>query len=369
LHIVYTESSLGWGGQELRVVTEAQGMVARGDRVTLLTPRTAPIYEEANRHGIVTQALPIASRQPAGVMGLRRWMKPHPADILSTHSSVDSWLVALVRSSLRHPPPQVRTRHISAPVSRGWASRWLYTRATDYIITTGESLRQTLVRYNDFPVDRIRSIPTGIDLTRFTPRRALSAIRQELGLERDSLLLTTVATLRSWKGHSYLLEAFATLKTSFPHLSLLIVGDGPQWESLRAQVRKLKLIDVHMVGRRRDVPEILAGSDLFALPSWANEGIPQALLQAMAMGLPMISTPIGAIPEAVVDGETGILVIPKSTTALADAIATALHDPAQRAALGRAARQRVQKRFSLEAMLDQMEQVFHAVSRGWSGET
>ena len=163
MHIVHTEALCGWGGQELRILSEAQGMIARGHRVSLVCPREARIHDEAKTRGIAVHALPIGRKKLTGVFALRRWLKDNRCDVINTHSSTDSWLAALACATLPGAAPIVRTRHISAPTPRNAATRWLYTRATRHIVTTGETLRRTLVEDNGYPAEAITSIPTGID--------------------------------------------------------------------------------------------------------------------------------------------------------------------------------------------------------------
>jgi len=117
MKIVHTESSLGWGGQELRILAESQGLARRGHELTLLCPLEARIYAEAPSWGLRTVALPIATKRVDGLLALRRWLKTNPCDVLSTHSSTDSWLAAIALLALNRPCPMVRTRHISAPLN------------------------------------------------------------------------------------------------------------------------------------------------------------------------------------------------------------------------------------------------------------
>ncbi len=144
LRILHTESSLGWGGQEIRVLTEARGVMRAGHEVTLAAPSESRIFQESPRYGVEALALPIARKGLRGIRALRGLLSQRPFDIANTHSSTDTWLVALARSGPR-APPLVRTRHISAPVPRNFATRWLYRRATDRIVTTGERLRKQMV--------------------------------------------------------------------------------------------------------------------------------------------------------------------------------------------------------------------------------
>ena len=122
MRIVHTESSLGWGGQEIRILSESQGLARRGHEVSLLCPREARIFDEAPRWGLQPTALPIGRKSLRGFSVLRDWLKKNPCDVISTHSSTDSWLSALALASLGGPVPMVRTRHISAPVSKNFAS-------------------------------------------------------------------------------------------------------------------------------------------------------------------------------------------------------------------------------------------------------
>src|SRR5215210_2656004 len=128
MRIVHTESSLGWGGQEIRILSESQGMLRRGHEVKLLCPPEARIYAEAPAYGVPAIALPIGRKRPLGVKVLYEWLKGNHCNVVATHSSTDAWLSALALLALGRPIPTVRTRHISAPVPRNAPTRWLYTR-------------------------------------------------------------------------------------------------------------------------------------------------------------------------------------------------------------------------------------------------
>jgi glycosyltransferase involved in cell wall biosynthesis len=356
MHIVHTESSQGWGGQEIRILEEAAGMRGRGHRVTVIAPARARIHGEAERRGLDAVNLPIDRKRLRGVLALRRWLAANRADVVNTHSSTDSWLVALACALLASPPPVVRTRHISAPVPDNPATRWLYTGATRHIVTTGTTLRQQLIDGNRFPPERVSSVPTGIPLERFAPGDRAAA-RAQTALPADWTIVGIVATLRSWKGHRFLLEALARLPQ--PKLGLAIVGDGPQRGALEAQVRELGLTGrVWMPGDQRDVVPWLQSFDIFALPSYANEGVPQALVQAMLAGLACVTTAAGAIGEAAIDGETALVVPAQDVGALAEAIRLLAAEPGLRARLGAAAREHCAEHFAYDAMLDRMEAVF-----------
>lgn len=360
MKILHTEASCGWGGQEIRILEEARGLIGRGHDVSLVCPPEARIYEEATRFGVPAHALAIGGKNLRGLVALRRWLKGHPVDVVNSHSSTDSWLAALACASLPGGPPIVRTRHISSPIPDHLGSRWLYARAPARIVTTGEALRRTLI--DQFAVDpgRVTSVPTGIDPERFHPgdRRA---VRAQLGLDPAYHYLGIVATLRSWKGHRYLIDAFASLDA--PDWRLVIVGSGPREETIRAQVADAGLQErVLLVGQQANAQDWMRALDLFCLPSYANEGVPQAVMQAMLTGVAIVTTPVGAILEAVTDRDTARVVAPEDSRALARALDELMRDPALRARLGDRARTHALARFTLATMLDAMERVFAAAA-------
>ena len=359
LRILHTENSHAWGGQEVRILTEAKGMLERGHHVKLLVCPDAPIGREAQRLGIPTEALDISRKGPRSLLNLHRWLRRHGRDydVVNTHSSTDSWLTAVAGTGVRAMPPIVRTRHVSTPLNRHWTTRWLYGRATTHVVTTGEALRQQLHRDNALPLGRMTSVRTGIDLARYAPRDRSQA-RAEKGV-RDVPTLGIVATLRSWKGHDALLDAFERLRPRFPEWQLLIVGDGPQRERLEARVRALGLdAIVRFVGNVDDVPAWLPTLDLFVLPSSGDEGVPQSIMQAMACGLPVVSTSVGAIREAVQHERTGLVIPPRDPDALVDALAALMGDADRRQQFASAGLAYARAHFGIRAMLDQMETIF-----------
>ncbi len=362
MKIVHTEASCGWGGQEIRILEEARGCIDRGHQVTLLCPPEARIFTEAQRRHVPVVALPIGRKRIGALLALRRWLRQNPCDIVNTHSSTDSWLGAIVCRGLAAGPAVVRTRHISAPIPNNAFSGWLYNRGVAQVVTTGEALRQTLIRQLGVPADRVTSVPTGIDPVRFAPGDKKAA-RAALGLAADQPTLGIVATLRSWKGHLYLLDAFAQL--NLPDWQLLIIGEGPMREPILAKIAELGLVDrVRLVGQQDRPEDWLRALDIFCLPSYANEGVPQAVLQAMFTALPIVTTPVGAILEAVSDGDTALIVPPRDASALAAAVNKLVADPGLGQALGVAARTKALAHFSREAMLDRMEQVFERALHG-----
>lgn len=359
MRIVHTESSLGWGGQEIRILSESKGLIGRRHDVTVLCPAEARLFEEAPAWGVPAVAVPIAKKRPRGLRALLDWFRRNPCDVVSTHSSTDAWLAALALLILGRPFPMVRTRHISAPVPTNAATRWLYTRATARIVTTGEALKRELVERNRFTGVRIDSVPTGADPERYRPGDQRAA-RAALGLPAERPLVGIVATLRSWKGHLFLIDAVAALP---PSVGLVIVGEGPMRPNLERRVDERGIRErTVFAGNQADVVPWLQALDVFALPSYANEGVPQALIQAMLAGLPCVTTRVGSVGELARPGETALVVPAQDAAALRAAIASLLEDAALAARLGAAARRHCEAGYSYQAMLDRMEQVYREAS-------
>jgi glycosyltransferase involved in cell wall biosynthesis len=332
-------------------------MRRRGHEVLVYAAQGSRLSAEAARFDVPVLVLPIGRKRVGGLVAMTRALASHAPDIVNSHSSTDSWLAALACRMLgRRAPVLVRTRHVSVPVPNDAATRWLYRRAAARTVTTGEALRAALVRNNGLDPDRVDSVPTGIDAARYGVLSQFDS-RALLRLPQDVPLVGIVATLRSWKGHRYLVAALGRLAR--PEARLVIVGDGPQREALVAQVRDAKLGDrVIFAGQQDDVAPWLAALDVFALPSYANEGVPQALLQAMFAKVPCVTTDAGAIPEIARDGDTATIVAKEDATALAQGIDRLLADPALAAAQAQRAHALVSSCYTEAAMLDRMEGVF-----------
>ncbi len=242
-----------------------------------------------------------------------------------------------------------------------WLDRWTSRWVTLYIANC-RAVERWLRREVGISAEKTLTLYSGLDLAPFThaPRGRL---RAELGLPDTALIITCLANLRRVKNQSLLLTAFAHLPETLP-AHLLLVGDGPCRADLEAQMRHLGLSGrVHFLGSRSDVPAILADTQLNALTSdW--EGLPGAILEAMAAGCPVVATHVGGVPELVVEGETGLLIPPGDAPALAAALTRLLTNPDERWRLGQAGQARAREHFRLETQVAVLEDVLAAVALG-----
>jgi glycosyltransferase involved in cell wall biosynthesis len=355
LRILHTEASSGWGGQEVRILDEAAGLIARGHQVELAAPAHAPIVEAARKRGIPVHMIPIDRRSPGALYALGAVVARVKPDVIVTHSSTDSWLAALVNWFRRSGPAIVRTRHLGIKIKGGLFNRWLYGQVPAFVVTTGLATRKMLIDTLHIDPDKIVSIPSGTDTRRFTPGDRAAA-RKHLGLPADDHIIGIVATLRRGKGHRFLISAL--LDGRLTDCKLIIVGDGPQESALRALATELGIAGrVLFTGRQEQVISWLHAFDIFAMPSIVDEGVPQALMQAMACGLPVVTTPVGSIPELIRDNETGLFVRPENTVELVETIHRLLTDKPLAARLGEAGRRHIEAGFNQTLMLDAMERI------------
>jgi glycosyltransferase involved in cell wall biosynthesis len=369
LSILHTESSLGWGGQERRILVEALAMRQRGHRLALVCDPRGELCRRARLQNFPVTPLVFGGMHNLGAwIGLRRLLARGAVDILNTHSSLDSWVGTLAWQTLRTPPLLVRTRHLSTRVKDNRRTRWLY-QTPAAIITTGKVTKDLLVERLGVPARRIFSIPTGVELAEFAPQEKSRELLAQVQIPADAFIFGSVAVLRSWKGHLDLLEAFHELLQEGARAFLLLVGEGPYRVVIEEKIAQLGLQHrVRLAGFRDQVAPWFALMDVIVLASYANEGVPQSLLQALAMARPVVGTTVGGIPEVIVAGETGLIVPPRDTGALAQAMQRLMADPDYRRELGRRGREMVVERFSMEQMAAEIEQVYEVLRQPRAGE-
>ncbi len=318
MRILHTEASQGWGGQEIRIINESKIFTENGHTIAIAGNPNSPLINNAKKANIDVIEVDLSKKNIKNLISLRRAIKKFSPDVISCHSSTDHWLSALARIFLKNPPKIVRTRHISTKVTRNLPTKWLYNYGSDHIMTTGNEIRNALVCDNFVKKNKISSVPTGINTKIFGPGDKKIA-RKNTNLPDNKIIIGIIATLRSWKGHSYLIDAISQIPNNLIYLA--IVGDGPQKKNLEAQVKLRNSEDrIEFIGQKEDVLPYLQSFDCFIFPSYANEGIPQALLQAMSIGLPIITCAIGGIPEAIENYAQCKIVQTRNSNALKDAI-------------------------------------------------
>lgn len=353
LTILHTESSLGWGGQEIRILQESLGMKARGHRVLIAASPKSLLLPRAERAGLEIIPIDLAHRYPWTFWQMLSIFAQKEIDILNTHSSADSWVATLAARMAKRKPIVIRTRHLSTPISKNIWSRLIYDLIPDAVITTGEEIRRQMILENNFDGHKIFSIPTGVDLDQFDPEKIKPSL---LG---KGLMVGMIGVLRSWKGHRYFLKAVPLILEKIPEAQFYIVGDGPQLSSIKQTIEKLKLQDkVFLLGHREDIAEILVSLDIIVHPSYGHEGVPQTILQALAMRKPVVATQVGSISEVVIEGQTGLLIPPRDAEKIAQGVIEIYKNSELRQRLINNGREFVKKKYAYKIMLDRLEDLY-----------
>lgn len=359
MNILHLEASSGWGGQEIRILREAEGMRERGHTVILAVSKKGGLVQKAKDAGFIVYELNFKrTNWLICLFQLLSIQRRHKIDLVNTHSSLDSWIGGIAARVARRTV--VRTRHLSTPIKKGFNSRFVYGYLADFVVTTCESILPMIIQQSRRPKAKCLSIATGVD-----PKKIIVSsqdgllFREKLGVSSEDFLVGTACFMRSWKGIDDLLKA-ADLLCDTPKLKWVIIGGGHA-ERHKKFAEELKLKNVIFTGHLENPFPALGALDLFALVSTAHEGVSQAILQAAYLGKPLLSTRVGGLHEVCIDGLTGLNVSPFSPKEIAQGVLRLKESAELRKEFGAAAKNLVIEQFTLTHTLDQMEKVYRSL--------
>lgn len=356
MNILHLEASTGWGGQEIRILREAEGMRAKGHTVILAVAKGGKLVSRAKDAGFLVYELNFKRLSwPLCFFKLLWIMKKHLIDLINTHSSLDSWIGGITAKAAGKRI--VRTRHLSTPIKPGFNSRFVYGFLADFVVTTCSSIVPMIIKQSGKAAHLCKSIPTGVDPSRIQvlPHKK-ELFRKNHEIQEDDFLVGTACFMRSWKGIDDLLKAADILRDT-PKLKWVIIGGGHAERHIRF-AKELNLKNVIFTGHLENPFPALASLDLFALLSTAHEGVSQAILQAAFLEKPLLSTKVGGLGEVCIDGLTGINVAPFSPKETASAVLRLKNDQAFRNQCAKKAKELVLHQFTLDFTLTQMEKVY-----------
>ena len=255
----------------------------------------------------------------------------------------------------------VHTEHDIHSLGRPRTQRLLRVLSgmVDVVTTVAQPVTEFLRDTVRIPSRKLKTIPNGVDIAAY--RSAVPISRSVLGWRDEDVIIGCIARLEPEKGHAVLLDAFRRIHTRQPFARLLLIGDGSEREKLQSMAHQLGLNgSVRFLGVRTDIPELLATCDLTTLAS-AREGLPMAILEAMAAGRPVVATRVGSVSELVRDEETGLLIPPGDPEALAEALQTMIADSRKRQQFAAKAFEVVRARYSFDRTLEQYDSLYTAV--------
>ena len=356
--ILHTEASTGWGGQEMRIMAEARGMRDRGHTVLFLTQHGAELAQRARDEGFYVEELDFRRRKAlVTVPRIIRFLRKYKVDVVNTHSSLDSWVAGFAARLARCRV--IRTRHLSAWIRPGLNSKVLYRGLADGVATTCEEAAEVIRQQAKLSAERCFSVPTGVVPEKLVVDEAAARkFREDYGIAEDEVLCGTLCVIRGWKGVQHLVEAAHKLR-DVPRLRFVVVGSGPFEHAVHELAEELDLgSKLIFTGRHENPAPALAAMDIFALLSYANEGVSQAALQAAYLGKPLVTTPTGGLGEICQSGLTGLQVAANAPDEVAQAVHRLYSHPELRQSLGNRAQQMVKERFTMDHTLDQMLKLY-----------
>ena len=384
MKVLQVVHDLRLGGAERIAVTLCRGLVERGAQVTLLAVKGAgPQAEDLPQGDGFTMEILGVKRRPSWMLPLFLWdlarllfgvmgaLRRHRPDVVQTHIPEDDLVlclamaltgigvhVPLVHSMHFYPDRQgrgLRTR------LRTRAYRWMAGRAGK-VFAVSEPVAAEFSERVGVPRSQLEVLSTGIDLSRFENPPSREMAREVLSLPSDRSVVLALGRVVRAKNYSGLVKSSRIVLEKFPDTLFVLVGDGDRMEAVK---KEIAVIGVEaswvLLGSRSDVPLVLAVADLFVQSSdW--EGLPVAVLEAMACRLPVVATAAGGTPDIIKDGETGRLVAVGDPTALADALLDLLADPQEAIKLGEAGFELVRSQYNQDAFLDREMSLLQACS-------
>jgi glycosyltransferase involved in cell wall biosynthesis len=365
-------SSFDLGGQERVALDLARSQVEAGHEVIAISLARRPegpcasLFRDA---GIRAATVPKRFRvDPTLPLRLGRYLARAGVSIVHTHNP--HALIYGAPAAYIARAVAIHTKHGMNPDTprRLWLRRTAAKLARAYVAVT-PALARVALKAGDCDGPRLHVVPNGVDLTRFKPsRRARAQARLELGIPGDAWVVGTVGRLAKEKDQALLIDAMAAELGE--HRQLVLVGDGPERATLADRIERTgRARHVHMTGARADVQNLLAAFDAFALTS-RTEGLPLVLLEAMAMGLPVVSSAVGGIPDLVEHRVTGFLFPAGDVARLSRQLSSLSRDFSLSRQVGEAGRRMVLERYSLTRMANDYEMLYRSLVRsGRAGPT
>lgn len=361
MKILHVETGRHLYGGPQQVIYLLKALTGLGHESILVCPPGSGIDHAARMAGIRVQNLfcagdldlPFAYR-------LTRYLRELRPDLVHCHSRRGADMLGGMAASFADIPAVVSRRVDNTEMRLLAALRY---RPFSKIIAISETIARVL-REHGVDQDRIEVIRSAVDTEQLAQAADCGKVRAEFAIPDDACVVAAAGQLIPRKGHRYLLQAVADLRHRYPQLRLLVFGEGYLNNQLRAQAASLGLGDVvQFAGFRDDLDDFVGCIDILAHPALA-EGLGVATLKAAAAAVPVVGFAAGGLPEAVIDAETGMLVPPEDTDALAAALATLIDDPGLRHRMGAAGQRRMQKEFSIATMADRHVNLYETVLNG-----
>jgi glycosyltransferase involved in cell wall biosynthesis len=339
-------------GGTMQVFYLLRGLKRRGIGAALVCPVGSPLQGLAAAEGIEVFAVPYGGDLDLRfVLRLWRIVRRYRPDVTHIHSRRGADTLGLFGAWLASRGRVIVSRRVDNPLPRNLITRLRYAILPDHVVAVSKGIRGVLLDAG-VPPGQVSQVYSAVEASTYQSPLTRDAARRRLGLDPGAEVIAVVAQLIPRKGHRFLLDALPALLARHARLQVLFVGDGELRDALAADVAGRGQGEVvHLLGYREDVADVLRAADLLVHPA-TMEGFANVAMQAMAAGIPVVSSAVGGMPESVRDGENGLLVPPADPVALATAVERLLDDPALRGRLGARGREIVETEFNVDAMVD-----------------
>jgi L-malate glycosyltransferase len=347
-----------WAGAEVQLATTAAWLVEQPELdVSAVLFNDGRLAGELRQLGIDVTVIDEAHHHSlAIVVALTRFFIEHRIDLVHTHRNKDT-VLATIAAKFAGVPYIIRTVHGLREPLTGWRrlkyaiyealDTTMLRRFADRVIGVSYRIAGTLITSGHKP-SQVTTIHNGVDLRNVMPSRGREEIRRELGVDNAPIVIGTAGRLAPVKGLDTFLRAARVIRDHRPDARFVIAGEGPLEHELKALASQLRIDDAcSFLGARADVTDVMSAMDIFVLPS-LNEGLPMAVLEAMALARPVVVSNVGGLPEVIRNRESGLLVPPGDERALASACLEVASDPAWAERMGAQARRVVEGEFSHE---------------------
>ena len=365
----YIETS-GPGGAETVLLNIARSIDKNRFNPTVVLHKSRWLHEQLLKNEIETEI--ISSNRSWDMFFLVkfiRYCRRHKIDLIHSHLFGANLYSCLAGAILRLP---VITTFHNAPLFQGRLEKFMALKSiiirnfAAQMVFVAEYMRKDYVGNSNLPVNKSLTVYNGIELSNENDSIDNSSLKNELGILDDDLLVGHVANLRAPKGHRYLIEAASDVCKRIPNVMFLLIGeegDGTIKKEIQDFIAESGLGEnIRLLGFRKDVNKLLQLIDVFVLSS-TSEGLPLSVIEAMASSKPVVATNVGGLPEIVVHDQTGYLVEPQNTEALAEKLIFLLENDALRSRMGQAGRKVIEEKYSLQTMIDNYQNLYENLVR------
>ncbi len=365
MRILFILPELKIGGAENQFIRLAEGLRQRGHDARILCAFVEGRYASwAREKKIPLQVLGASGWGPSLMNQLAQVFSDTAFDVV--HTCVFSLHVFVGVPARKAGVPVILSSRRGLELEQPLKLLWLEKAGNlfvDHVIANADAVREHFKKREHLSCSKISTIHNGIDLSEFQTGTGRQAIRREFNIPQDAPVVGTIANFSEYKGYPYLLEAANLVLKEMPAGRFLLVGDGPLLEKMKEIARKLEHGSrIIFAGSRRDSASFLDAFDVFIFSS-LSEGLPNVVMEAMAMQKPIVSTPAGGIPELLEHNATGLLVPFRDSKSMAEALLTLFKDPEKARRLGSAARAKVGTEFTVERLVKSHECAYQTLLR------